>query len=62
VFLKGEVVAENLVILTSNEWLHLLPSSASDSRQPKAIYGDTIVVEGGVDLDSLIVSFGRQYN
>ena len=47
-------MAENLVILTSTEWVCLMPSLDSKAKISH-LMGDTIVIEGGVDLDSLIV-------
>jgi hypothetical protein len=53
VYLEGQIIAENQVLLTPNEWVMLIPES-------DAIIGDLLWVEGGCDIDSIIFSWNGQ--
>jgi len=53
ILLDGEIVAEQTIVLSSDEWtLVTYPNSE------KPTVGDTLFVQGGTDLDSIVISWG----
>lgn len=53
IFLNSQVVAETTFLLTTDEWVLVKPVGSDGS-----IIGDTISVEQGTDIDSIVVSWG----
>ena len=47
------MVAETTFLLTSYEWVLIKPSATSGN-----IIGNTLLVQGGTDIDSIVVSWG----
>ena len=58
IYLKGEIVVENSIILTNTEWVNIRPSAITESKIG-GIIGDRLYIDPGVDFDSLNVSFGN---
>ena len=50
------------LLLTSEDWYLLMPNKAFSGKSPvgKAIYGDTLIVDAGTDMDGFIVSWGEK--
>lgn len=53
VYSDSQVVAETTFLLTSDEWVLIKPSAAAGN-----IVGNTLLVEAGTDIDSIVVSWG----
>ena len=53
VYLNSQVVAETTFLLTSDEWVLVRPAGTYGS-----IIGDTLIIEKGTDIDSIVVSWG----
>ena len=53
VYQNSQVVAETTFLLTSDEWVLIKPSSTTGP-----IIGDTLFVQAGTDIDSIVVSWG----
>jgi hypothetical protein len=49
----GKIVAESTFLFTSDEWLLLKPSQSG-----LHIIGDTLVIQGNTDVDSININFG----
>ena len=47
------MVAETTFLLTSYEWVLVKPTTTSGD-----IIGNTLLVQGGTDIDSIVVSWG----
>ena len=52
VYSNSQVVAETTFLLTSHEWVLIKPASNA------SIIGNTLLVQGGTDIDSIVVSWG----
>ena len=52
-YLNSQVVAETTFLLRSDEWVLVKPAGTSGQ-----IIGDTLIVERGTDIDSIVVSWG----
>lgn len=57
IYLGDKIVVENSVILTSQEWIHIRPSAETEGLIG-GIIGTRLVIDPGVDFDSLYISFG----
>ena len=55
VFNNSVVVAETTFLLRSDEWILVKPASTAGN-----IIGDTLMVQAGTDIDSIVVSWGDQ--
>lgn len=53
IYNNSKVVAETTFLLSTDEWVLVKPSSNSGS-----IIGDTILIQAGTDIDSIVVSWG----
>ena len=53
IYLNSEVVAETTFILSTEEWVLIKP----EGKLPTIC--DTLLVEAGTDIDSIVVSWGE---
>ena len=53
VYSNSQVVAETTFLLTSYEWVLIKPSASAGT-----IIGNTLLVQAGTDVDSIVISWG----
>ena len=53
VYSNSQVVAETTFLLTSYEWVLVKPSASANT-----IIGNTLLVQAGTDIDSIVISWG----
>ena len=53
IYNDNDIVAESQILLTTNEWIMIVPELQQDG-----IIGNLVWVEEGCDVDSIIVSWG----